>query len=205
MSAQANRKRDDVSGDDPVDPSDDRVYETIGGILVEREAARITHGVSQRRIGAGIDGFDRRSSDGDIPGGWWIATEAAVEYDPREIYHHDLAGWRRERLPTLPAGGTVSLRPDWVCEIVSPSNWARDTVTKFRTLQAHGVPHYWIVDLEHGQLTVYRFGGKVYEVAAVAQPGEKMRLEPFEALELDVSVLMGLDPGALMPPVESTD
>lgn len=86
------------------------------------------------------------------------------------------------------------MRPDWVCEIISPSNWAHDTVTKFQTLQAAAVPHYWLVDLEHGVLTVYRFGGKVYEVAQLAQPGQRLRLEPFDALTLDVSTLFDLEP-----------
>lgn len=171
---------------------EERMYEVVRGMLVEREAARFEHGHAQMCIGSGLGRFNRRGGD-DGPGGWWIAVEVEVEYDPHEIYRHDLAGWRRDRLPGRPTGRCVPVRPDWVCEIVSPSNWAHDTVTKFQTLQAAGVPHYWVVDLEHGVLTIYRFGGKVYEVARLAQPGQRLRLEPFEAIELEVSALFGLD------------
>jgi Uma2 family endonuclease len=162
---------------------EDRVFEVVGGVLVEREGAPFEHGYAQLRIGASVG-----------PGGWWIAVEAEVDYGSGSIYRHDLAGWRRDRVPERPTGRCLAMRPDWVCEIVSPSNWAHDTVTKFHTLQAAAVPHYWLVDLEHGVLTVYRFGGKVYEVAQLAQPGQQLRLEPFDALTLDVSTLFGLEP-----------
>jgi len=38
----------------------------------------------------------------------------------------DLAGWRRERMPELPAARPISVRPDCVCEVASPSNRWRD-------------------------------------------------------------------------------
>lgn len=173
-------------------PEDARV-ELVDGVLMEREAAKFEHSHAQRRLGAGVDAFDRKGG-GDPPGGWWIGTEAEVEYAPRHIFRHDLAGWRRERCHERPSGRPIALRPDWVCEILSPSNWSHDTVTKFEVLQRHGVPHYWVVDLEHGVLTVYRLGGEFPQVVALARPGERRRLEPFEALELDVGVLFGNDP-----------
>ena len=55
-------------------------------------------------------------------------------------------------------------RPDWVCEILSPSTARYDAVQNQRTLHARGVPHYWLVNPEH---------------------------EPFDAIELDVTELFG--------------
>ena len=173
---------------------DEPGFEVIAGTLIERELARFEHGHAQRRLGAQVDPFDRQQGGGPR-GGWWIASEVEVEYETQEVYRHDLAGWRRERSPERPTGRCIALTPDWVCEILSPTNWVNDTVSKFKTLERHQVPHYWLVDLEHGVLTVFRFGGRVYEVAALAQPGERARLEPFEALEMDVAVLFGEDPG----------
>ena len=62
---------------------------------------------------------------------------------------------------------------------------------KRAVLHAHGVPHYWIVDLAAGRLTVLRWHADGYLVAAEVLPGERARLEPFEAVELDVSRLFG--------------
>jgi Uma2 family endonuclease len=58
---------------------------------------------------------------------WWILTEVSVAYDAHECPSHDLAGWRRVRLPR-PPDGVIEIDPDWVCEIVSPGHEGKDTV-----------------------------------------------------------------------------
>ena len=193
MSGSPKVIRSPATRDDYLALPEDARIELVDGVLVEREAAKFEHSASQRGVALETGSFGRRGG-GAHPGGWWIGTEAEVEYDGRHIFLHDLAGWRRERCPERPSGRPVAVRPDWVCEILSPSNWSHDTVTKFNLLQRHGVPHYWVVDLEHGVLTVYRLGGELPQVAALARPGERRRLEPFDALELDVGVLFGDDP-----------
>ena len=44
----------------------------------------------------------------------------------------DFAGWRRERMPKPPAPSEpfVTLAPDWVCEVLSPSTVKLDRVRK---------------------------------------------------------------------------
>jgi Uma2 family endonuclease len=195
LDACASRDARPATRDDLLRQSEDRAFELVGGVLVEREVARLEHGRAQLKLGMGVGPFDRRGGDDDGPGGWFIVIEAEVQYDDATIYRHDLAGWRRDRLPGRPSGRATTVRPDWVCEIVSPTNWSHDTVTKFRTLQACNVPHYWVIDLERPLLTVYRHAGGGYLVAALALPGQHTRLEPFEALELDVSTLFGMEPG----------
>jgi hypothetical protein len=50
----------------------------------------------------------RRKSD---PGGWWIATQISVRYNEHQCPSHDIAGWRKERVPQCPAG-VMELTPD---------------------------------------------------------------------------------------------
>lgn len=87
------------------------------------------------------------------------------------------------------------LRPDWICEIVSESNRAVDTVTKLRRYHQAGVPHYWIVDQIDRTLTVHRHAQDGYLVVPRAAEHETVRAEPFDAIELSVSVLLGGDLG----------
>ena len=162
--------------------------EVIRGVVVPKAMPTFDHGRSQLRIGSRIDVFDAP------PGGWWLATEVEVELEVHEVYRHDLVGWRRDRVPERPREWPVRARPDWACEVLSSSNAKNDTVLKFATLQRSGMPHYWIVDLEQRVLTIYRLVSGLYAVDAHAEPGERKRLEPFDAIEIEVAVLFGDDP-----------
>jgi Uma2 family endonuclease len=170
----------------------DRV-EVIHGAIVEKETASFEHSNSQGRFFSGLDRRFQRKPGGRWPGGWWIATEAEVQYEPHEIFLHDVAGWRRDRVPERPSGRPVPLRPDWACELVSPTNKKRDRVDKFGVLHRNRVPHYWIADpLEH-VLEVYRWTDSGYLAVLTAKAGDVVRAEPFDAVELAVAVLFGLE------------
>ena len=175
-------------------PEEQRV-ELIGGIIVDRAAPSFDHGQAQGGITESVrPTFGRPPGGGSSPGGWWIGSEILVGYTAKDVFRHDVVGWKRASCPTRPSGAVVFARPDWACEILSPSNWANDTVRKFRALETAGVPYYWVVDIEHGVLTVYGLVDGHYYAAAFAEPGQVARLAPFEAVEFDTSILFGLDP-----------
>ena len=45
--------------------------------------------------------------------------------------------------------------PDWMIEIVSPSNFTNDYYTKLHIYKEHGVREYWIIDPRNDSVTVY--------------------------------------------------
>lgn len=171
--------------------------EVIEGELIEKSAPTFEHGDAQGAIVATYRPIYHRpgggGGGGHLPGGWWIATEVEVELAPHEVYRPDIVGWRRDRVRERPMGRPVRILPDWVCEILSPSNARQDLVTKLRVLERRGVPHYWIVDPERQVLTIYRFQSGVYQLALTATSGETVRAEPFEAVALEVGTLFGAD------------
>ena len=57
---------------------------------------------------------------GDGPGGWLIVNEPELHLSD-DVVVPDIAGWRRLRMPVYPPGAYVTLAPDWVCEVLSPS------------------------------------------------------------------------------------
>lgn len=87
----------------------------------------------------------------------------------------------------------VTVRPDWICEILSPGNAGHDLVTKKRIYHRHEVPHYWILDPRDESLTVHRFSPDGYVEVLLAQRGERVRAEPFASIELAVGVFFGDD------------
>jgi Uma2 family endonuclease len=169
----------------------DHAFEVVHGSLVEKAAPSGEHGDAQLGLGAVLRRNFHRRSGGGVPGGWWILSEVDVEFDTHDIYRPDLVGWRRERMPERPSGRPILVRPDWVCEIISPSNARTDLLTKFQVLQKCGVPHYWTVDPEQQLLTVHRWTAQGYLVALRATKGDLVRAEPFEAIELRVGEMFG--------------
>ncbi|NUP09442.1 MAG: Uma2 family endonuclease [Polyangiaceae bacterium] len=181
------RKLHTVADLDAFDQDEDRV-ELIGGEIV-RESTSFEHGDAQLSIGIEIKG---RFQGSGPPGGegWWFGSEVDVVYSEIDCFRHDVSGWRKSRVPDRPAGRRVRIRPDWVCEILS-TNRNKDLRDKRRTLHQHGVPHYWIMDLEEPLLTVLRHHADGYVIIATVGPGERARLEPFDAVELEVAALFG--------------
>lgn len=167
--------------------------EVIHGAIIHKATPSGEHGRSQLMLGTILGRrFDRRPG-GRWPGGWWFATEAEVEHATHEVYVHDGAGWRRERVPEFAVGRPIRIRPDWVCELLSPSNVKRDRVDKFQVLYENGVSHYWITDPLEQTLQVYRWTERGYLTVLTAAAGDVVRAEPFDAVELRVSALFGLE------------
>jgi len=176
--------------DDLLSVPEEHRAELINGDLIYHGQASPRHGKAQRTLGGILDPFDRKGGTGG-PGGWWILTEAGVRYSLRTACRHDLAGWKRDRLPLLPDDEYVSIIPDWVCEILSPSNRNNDLVHKKAVLHQAQVPHYWIIDPNDKTISVHRWAEAGYINIANCVAGQRAKLEPFEAVEVDIAYLLG--------------
>lgn len=175
-------------------PEEERFHELIGGDIAPKASPSGEHGDAQGGIVGVVRGPFQRAPGRGGPGGWWILPEVEVRLETDDIVRPDVAGWRRERCPERPTGIPVKLRPDWVCEVVSPSNAKQDTVTKLRLYHRVGIPHYWIADPRDSTLTVMRWSSDGYVTLLRAERGEVVRAEPFEAVALIVGTLFGDDP-----------
>lgn len=169
--------------------------ELIDGEIVHKALPKPEHGDAQVTLSALLYPFKRVGGPRGGPGGWWIMSEVELAYQKTdEAYRHDLVGFRQDRVSTRPTGVPVRERADWVCEILSPSTARYDVVQKQRTLHAHGVPHYWLINPEHETLVVLRYGPDAYVNVLNATVGDVVRAEPFDEMELDISELFGHEP-----------
>ena len=167
--------------------------EVIHGEILEKAAPRIEHSTSANYLLTAISRrFDRRPG-GKWPGGWWILPELHVEYETHEVFCHDGVGYRRDAHGALPRTWPVPVRPDWVCELVSPGHEKRDLVDKWNVLHRSRVPHYWIVRPEEKLLLVHRWTPAGYTCVLAATSGDLIRAEPFDAVELRAAVVFGDD------------
>lgn len=180
-------------------PDGERWHELLAGDLVERAMPSGEHGGAQGDLCAVLGPFSRRPG-GRAPGGWWFAVGVEIRLDLYNVVRPDLAGWRRERCPERPRGFPVTLRPDWVCEVLSPSHARRDRVDKVEIYHRFQVPHYWILDPQAETLEVHRWVPDGWLLVLAARRGQTVRAEPFDALPLQVGRLFGEDPEEEAPP-----
>jgi len=174
-------------------PEPERFHEVVDGELTRKSAPSGPHGLAQLNLASQIRAPYGRRPGGRAPGGWWIVVEVEVELEAHEVYRPDVVGWRRERLAELPNTTPITVRPDWVCEVLSASNASNDLVKKMRGYHRAGVPHYWIVDPGAETLTVYRWTAEGFLLVLSADGAERVRAEPFEDVQLFIGSLFGED------------
>lgn len=174
-------------------PADERFHEIIDGELVRKPMPTGEHGDAQSALASRLKGPFQRRPGGRWPGGWWIYTEVEIEFAPSHVYRPDVVGWRRDRVQERPLGSPIPIRPDWICEVLSPSNPGTDRVKKLNHYHQFFVPHYWIVDPLEESLSVFRWTAEGYLLVLAAGRDARVRAEPFEAIELPVGALFGDD------------
>ena len=127
------------------------------------------------------------------PGGWHLLDEPEFHLDTDPdfpVVLPDLAGWRHGTLPSLDDDeAAFSVRPDWVCEILSPRTAAHDRADKMPFYARAGVSHAWLIDPVLRTLEVYSNESGRWVVVHVWQGDVNVRAVPFDAVELPLSVL----------------
>ncbi len=160
------------------------VGELVDGELIVSPRPAMAHAIAETRITSDIDGS---FGGGRQPGGWWIVMEPELHLHG-DVLVPDLAGWRQARLPEIPDAPRIELPPDWVCEISSPSTVKLDRTRKTVIYAREGVPWMWIVDPLAHTLEVYQRLERNYLLYQTfdGDSGERVRAEPFDAIELDL-------------------
>ena len=161
----------------------------LNGQIVTSPAPLPRHSKAQgsirRFIGAPFDDDDGHGG----PGGWWIFLEVDVRLTLHNVVRPDLAGWRRERLPSPGDVRPIEVVPDWICEVISPSTASLDRVTKRELYARHGVKHYWLVDPEARTLEALELQGERWVELGAWDDTASARIAPFAELELPIGRL----------------
>ncbi len=179
---------------------DHLVAEILDGELITTPRPALPHA----RTGAALVGelhgpFDRGHGG---PGGWWILYEPELHLR-NDILVPDLAGWRRETLPTFPDGAFMTVAPDWVCEILSPSTERIDRLRKLRIYARERVRNLWLVNPIQRTLEIYVLVRGFWSLAATHGSEESVAAEPFEALPLELARIWPGPPTGESDPTKS--
>jgi Uma2 family endonuclease len=119
------------------------------------------------------------------PGGWLLLAEPELHFGS-DVLVPDLAAWRRERLPTAPAAAYLTLPPDWLCEVRSPSTETIDRAKKLKIYARESVGFVWLLEPLLQTLEVLRLQSQRWSLLAKHEGDAKVRAEPFDAVELEL-------------------
>lgn len=120
------------------------------------------------------------------PGGWWILFEPELHFK-NDIVVPDVAGWRRERLAAIPDAAYLTLAPDWLCEILSPSTERLDRQRKLRIYARERVQHLWLMNPIQRTLEIYSLFSGHWTLSATHGGDEVVRPTPFDAVPLELA------------------
>jgi Uma2 family endonuclease len=163
------------------------VGEIVAGELYMSPRPRPLHARVAFRLSGALSPFDR-NQPGQRPGGWVMLFEPELHLGGEALVP-DLAGWRRERMPELPDTAALTLAPDWVCEVLSPSTEALDRAKKMGSYAREGVKHLWLVDPRPRLLEVYRLEDGRWSRTGAHLGEVTVNAEPFEELALNLGPL----------------
>lgn len=165
-----------------------QVGEILDGTLVVSPRPATRHAWASSQLGVDLGSAFMRGRGG--PGGWIILDEPELHLGPEpDVLVPDLAGWREERMPDLPDAAFLTLPPDWVGEVLSPSTESHDRAGKLPIYARERVGHVWLLNPGPGTLEVLRLEPPTWRLVSVHRGHERVRAEPFDALELDLSLL----------------
>lgn len=185
MATPAKRR---ASYEDVLRAPGNMVAEVVDGELRLSPRPGKPHAAATTALGEELGPPFKRGRGG--PGGWIILFEPELHLGT-DILVPDLAGWRRARMGTLVADEPFfTLPPDWVAEVVSPRTEKYDRTDKLRIYSRERVPWVWRVDPLAHTLEILSLGGDGHWILQDAFRDEaRVRAEPFEAIELDLSIL----------------
>jgi Uma2 family endonuclease len=168
------------------------VGQIIDGELVAMPRPAMEHSLAATNLLGSLVGPFGQKKGG--PGGWWILTEPELHLDS-DVLVPDVAGWLRSRLES-PSGAYLTVAPDWLCEVLSPSTAQLDRTRKLHIYAREQVGHVWLADPGTRVLEVYERRGEEWLLRLSAGGDARVRAPPFEAVELDLGLLWLPEPAA---------
>lgn len=160
--------------------------EIINGELLVTPRPSRKHGYTATVLSGELEPSYHRGRGG--PGGWIFIIEPELGLG-EDILVPDLAGWKRERFPVIEETNYITVAPNWVCEVLSPSTFRLDKIRKMPLYAQNGVEHLWFVDPATLTLDAFRLEAGLWVVLGSYGENDQVRVEPFQEIEINLSDL----------------
>jgi len=90
-------------------------------------------------------------------------------------------------MPFFPEVAWFDIAPDWVCEVVSPPTARLDRVRKMPKYAANAIEYAWLVDPLLQLVDAFRLHEGKWVLLGSFGGEQKVRIEPFDAIEIDLT------------------
>jgi Uma2 family endonuclease len=165
-----------------------RIGEIVSGVLHAHPRPSPAHARAATTLTGELYSPFERGRGG--PAGWIFLGEPELHLGDHVLVP-DLAGWKTERYPSADPKPYLTVVPDWLCEIASPSTKRLDRVEKLPIYAEYGVKHCWYVDPNAKSLEVFILSGTTYSVGPIFYDSDPVTAPPFEAHTFDLGLLWG--------------
>ena len=164
-------------------PNDGRRYEVHEGDLAVTPAPGTRHQQVSRNLLVLLHAHVLGNGLGEI-------LDAPIDciLEDTTVVQPDLVFVGRDRLAAISARG-IEGAPSLVVEVLCPGTVKVDRGVKAQLYARHGVPHYWIVDLDARVIEAHVLRGGAYEPAGRLEGARPTALPPFPELALDPAIL----------------
>jgi Uma2 family endonuclease len=180
---------------DVLDAPEHMTAEVLDGELHLMPRPRRAHLRAASGLGSFLFGAFQIGAGG--PGGWTIIDEPELHLgSPPDIVVPDIGGFRAGHLVDSDDSDEpyITVVPDWVCEIASPSTRRIDRMKKMPIYARERVGHVWLVDPVDCTVEVFRYEGTGFQLVGTYGGDGGVRAEPFDAAEIPPAFLWGKDP-----------
>jgi Uma2 family endonuclease len=183
MTEPARRK---ATYEDVLTAPEHMIAELLAGELYLQPRPAIAHATAASAISDELGPPFKRGRGG--PGGWFMLNKTELHLTG-DVLVPDLAGWRHTTLAELPAAPYIETRPDWICEVLSPSTEKTDRAIKLPIYAREGVGHAWLVNPILRTLEILRLENGRWLNLGTYRDDEEIRAEPFAAIVLELALL----------------
>lgn len=154
----------------------------LNGEIIMSPAHRPLHQLVSSNLNWLLEQYVRQNKLGRV-----FTAPTGVKLAENQTPQPDILFIRRERLAELMGKRSIEGVPDFIAEILSPSNQHDDRHTKMLLYTAYSVPEYWIVDPENSVVEVYILDGESYRVAGIFMPDEVINQGQFAAAHIAIN------------------
>lgn len=152
--------------------------EIVQGMLIVQSAASLKHQETVQNLQFELGPRFHRK-------GWLLLPDVQINLAPslkaqfqRDHVRPDYAGWRIDRAPVVSSERETDVMPDWICEVLSPSNEDYDRGLKLDIYETAKLPYLWFVDPERKRVEAY--AGNLRDAEMVARGADVIFAPPFD-------------------------